>query len=228
LHLFKRLLPTLAAAQHFNDVKTVSGVDQPGVNTLWVLYFLVLAVLHKTASVWFDWSGWDWPAWNVISSFWMLVTALILLWLALVWGLIQSLKIRLLAMLHIGFLWLGLGFLLDATGHFWTGLTGEVGWSLGAMHATTMGFMGSLLLAMVTRVSCGHGGRALVADGFIWFAFLVLQLATVFRVAAAILHTEYHGLLTLLAAFCWLAAMGPWAIRLVRWYGKPRIDGQPG
>ena len=32
----------------------------------------------------------------------------VLLWLAGVWGLVQSLKNRLLAMLHIGFLWLGL------------------------------------------------------------------------------------------------------------------------
>lgn len=195
---------------------------------MWVLYFLVVAVLHKTVSVWFDHSGWHWPAWSVISSFWMLVTGLILLWLAFVWGLIQSMKIRLLAMLHIGFLWLGLGFLLDATGHFWTDMTGEAGWSLGAMHATTMGFMGSLLLAMVTRVSCGHGGRVLVADGFIWFAFLVLQLATWLRVAAAIMHNEYHALLTVLAAFCWLVATAPWAIRLFRWYGKPRTDGRPG
>ena len=35
---------------------------------------------------------------------------------------------------------------------------------LGALHALTMGCLASLMLAMVTRVSCGHSGRALVAD----------------------------------------------------------------
>ena len=46
-----------------------------------------------------------------------------------------------------------------------------------------MGCLGSLMLAMVTRVSCGHGGRALVADRLVWTLFWVLQLATVVRLA---------------------------------------------
>jgi len=195
---------------------------------MWVLWFLTAAVVHKVLTVWFDFSGLYWPAWSVASSFWMLVTGLILLWLAFVWGLVQSLSIRLLAMLHIGFLWLGLGFLLDATGHFWTLITGEPSWSLGAMHATTMGFMGSLLLAMVTRVSCGHGGRVLVADRLVWTLFLVLQAATLTRVAAAVLGPEHHAVLTLAAVSLWVLAMVPWGWRLLRWYGRPRPDGQPG
>lgn len=195
---------------------------------MWVLYFLVLAVVQKVISIWFDISGLNWTIWNVISSFWMLMTGMILLWLAFVWGLVQSLKIRMLAMLHIGFLWLGLGFLLDATGHFWTYLTGEPGWALGAMHATTMGFMGSLLLAMVTRVSCGHSGRVLVADRYVWSLFWLLQLATFLRVAAAILDTQWYSALTVGAIGLWVLATAPWSFRLMNWYGTPRIDGRPG
>jgi uncharacterized protein involved in response to NO len=195
---------------------------------MWVLWFLTLAVAQKVLSVWFDHAAWHWPAWSVASSFWMLVTGLILLWLAFVWGLVQSLGIRLLAMLHIGFLWLGLGFLLDATGHFWTLITGEPSWSLGAMHATTMGFMGSLLMAMVTRVSCGHGGRVLVADHWVWALFWLLQLATLARVAAAVLGPQHQMWLTLAAVTLWVLAMGPWSVRLMRWYGRPRADGRPG
>lgn len=195
---------------------------------LWVLFFLCLAIGHKVLTLWLDAWGLDWPVWRVASSFWLLVTGLVLLWLAFVWGLVQSLSVRLLAMLHIGFLWLSLGFLLDATGHFWTLVTGESSWTLGALHATTMGFMGSLLLAMVTRVSCGHGGRALVADGLVWSLFLTLQLATLVRVAAAVLGPTYYSGLTVLAALLWVAAIVPWALRLIRWYGKPRPDGRPG
>ena len=43
--------------------------------------------------------------------------AVLLLGLALRWGLVQSLRIRLLAMLHIGFVWLGIAFALSALSH---------------------------------------------------------------------------------------------------------------
>lgn len=195
---------------------------------MWVLIFLVIALAHKLITLWFDWAGLDWPVWRVVSSFWMLVTGLVLLWLAFVWGLVQSLRIRLLAMLHIGFLWLGLGFLLDASGHFWAQITGNISWTLGALHITTMGFLGSLLLAMVTRVSCGHGGRTLVADSMVWGLFVVLQVATVTRVAAALLGPEHYALLTVVAAGLWSVTVVPWALRLIGWYGKPRLDGRPG
>ena len=86
------------------------------------------------------------------------------MWLALRWGLVQSLKIRLLAMLHIGFVWLGLAFVLGGASQ-WLGLvSGAPVLGLGALHALSMGCLGSLMLAMVTRVSCGHSGHALVAD----------------------------------------------------------------
>lgn len=43
--------------------------------------------------------------------------AALMLWLAVRWGLVQSLKIRLLAMLHGGFLWLGIALALQAVSH---------------------------------------------------------------------------------------------------------------
>ncbi|MEZ5741402.1 MAG: NnrS family protein [Burkholderiaceae bacterium] len=36
----------------------------------------------------------------------------VLLWISIAWGLFDSLRIRLLAMLHIGFVWLGIAFVL--------------------------------------------------------------------------------------------------------------------
>ncbi|MDO8276104.1 MAG: NnrS family protein, partial [Serpentinimonas sp.] len=76
-------------------------------------------------------------------------------------------------------------------------LSGDRPWTLGAMHAITMGFMGSLLLAMVTRVSCGHSGRTLVADRLVWGLFWLLQLATVLRVVADLADLRYLPGLTL-------------------------------
>lgn len=152
----------------------------------------------------------------------------LLTWLAVRWGLVQSLKIRLLAMLHLGFLWLGLAFVLQALSIalVWvTGGTFDLG--LAPLHAMTMGFLGSTLVAMATRVASGHGGRTLAADDFVWTVFWCLQAAIVLRVVAAFwLGPSAHLLLT--AALLWAGAWLVWSWRHVGWFGRPRADGRPG
>lgn len=93
-----------------------------------------------------------------------------------------------------------------------------------------MGCLASLMLAMVTRVSCGHSGRALVADRIAWALFWLLQAATVLRIAAAVPGVPGVALpwLLLLAAGLWAGTMGAWGVRLGRWYGCLRADGRPG
>jgi uncharacterized protein involved in response to NO len=153
---------------------------------------------------------------------------LLMMWLSLRWGLRQSLQVKLLAMLHIGLAWLGVTFTLSGVSHALMSVT-DVQLSLGLapLHAFTMGFIGSTLIAMATRVARGHSGRALVADQWTWFAFLALQVAVVARVVGALWPVLHTGL-TLLAVQFWLAAMGAWAIRHIRWFGRPRQDGGAG
>ena len=154
--------------------------------------------------------------------------AALLLWLALRWGLLQSLKIRLLAMLHVGFVWLGLAFALAAFSHGLMAATdGARSLGLAPVHALAAGFFGSTLLAMATRVSAGHAGRALHADAVVWSLFWLLQLAVVARVAAALWDAAAGSLLPI-SALAWAAATVGWAWRHARWWGRPRADGQAG
>lgn len=154
--------------------------------------------------------------------------ALLMLGLALRWGLIQSLKIRLLAMLHGGFVWLGLALALNAVSHALMATSGDTA-SLGLapMHALTMGYLGCTMFAMVTRVSSGHGGRKEPADNTAWTLYWVLQTAVVLRVGAAIFE-PWAQPLTLAAMASWSVAMLGWALRYGYWFGTPRPDGQPG
>ena len=142
------------------------------------------------------------------------------------WGLWRSLRNRLLAMLHLGFVWLGVAFCLDA---FTVGMRaqGVDIPTLLPLHALTMGFLGSVLLAMVTRVSCGHSGRVLAADAMAWGLFWGLQLATLTRLTATLWPAQASHLL-LAAATLWLLTLGAWSARHWRWYGQPRVDGRPG
>jgi uncharacterized protein involved in response to NO len=98
---------------------------------------------------------------------------------------------------------------------------------LGSLHALTMGCLASLMFAMVTRVSCGHSGRALVADKLVWVLFWLLQAATVLRIVAAA-PSALGTWLLLAAALLWAGVMAAWGVRMARWYGRLRADGRAG
>lgn len=196
---------------------------------MWLLWLMV-AALWIEALVAVAALGWGplAPWLRGVQALIELPVALLLLWLALRWGMVQSLKIRMLAMLHAGFLWLGLACVLSALSHAlmaWT--DGEQSLGLAPMHALTMGYLGATLLAMATRVSSGHSGRSLAADNTAWAMYWVLQAAVVMRVVAA-LWPAGSTVLTLLAVLAWTTATVAWAWRYGGWFVRPRIDGRPG
>jgi len=196
----------------------------------WVLWVLLAAAAMEAVAVWVELSGWTsgdaGRAWMLLRGLLELAAGGVVLWLAVAWGLVQSLKIRLLAMLHIGFVWLGLAFVLGGASQ-WLGLaSGVPALAMGALHALSMGCLGSLMLAMVTRVSCGHSGRALVADNLVWGLFWGLQLATLLRIAGALPGARAGWVLA--AALLWAAVMVVWGARYGSWYGRLRVDGKPG
>jgi uncharacterized protein involved in response to NO len=196
---------------------------------MWVLWLLLGVAVFEALAVGVDLAAppaGAWPAWTALALLLEAAAGAVLLWLAVVWGLVQSLKIRLLAMLHLGFVWLGLALLYSAAARALWLITGRALLGLGALHALTMGCLGSLMLAMVTRVSCGHSGRALVADNLAWGLFWALQLAVGARLLAALQGTP--AWLTALAALLWAATVSAWALRYAIWYGRVRVDGQPG
>jgi len=197
----------------------------------WALGLMLGVAAFEVAAVWVELNG---PLQGSLGAVWLLARGLLelaagalLLWLAVVWGLVQSLKNRLLAMLHIGFLWFGLALVLGGLSQLLGWLQGTPVLALGALHALTMGCLASLMFAMVTRVSCGHSGRALVADRLVWTLFWLLQTATVLRIAAAA-PSALGAWLLLAAALLWAGVMAVWGVRLAGWYGRLRADGRAG
>lgn len=196
----------------------------------WLLWMMVGVLVLETASVWLTLllSG------TTVETVWLgilgaaeLLVGAMLVWLAYAWGLVQSLKNRLLAMLHLGFVWLGLSLLLAGASRGLSLLQHAHVLPLGALHATAMGCLASLTLAMVTRVSCGHSGRALVADTWVWMLFWALQVATLMRVSASFQSPWMQWLLPA-TALLWCTVVVLWGSRLGAWYGQVRADGKPG
>ncbi|MBI5927130.1 MAG: NnrS family protein [Aquabacterium sp.] len=192
----------------------------------WLLWTLLGLVGVQGCWLVLEELGWQGPVWLGLRAVASSASGALVIGLAVRWGLVQSLRIRLLAMLHIGFVWLGLAFCLDAASVI-LGAVGQVQLSLLPLHALTMGFLGSVLIAMVTRVSCGHSGRTLTADNLAWGLFWGLQVAVLLRMSAVLWSASSPALLVG-AASAWLLVMGAWSLRYGRWYGQPRVDGRPG
>src|SRR3546814_20525677 len=74
-----------------------------------------------------------------------------------------------------------------------------------AIHALTVGGVGTMVLAVMTRVCRGHTGRPLTADWLAILIYVLVSLAALTRVSAALLPSYLMRLLEVSAAF-WIAA----------------------
>lgn len=106
---------------------------------------------------------------------------------------------RLVLILHVGYAFVPLGFLLGGLAAL-----GIVAPSAG-IHAWTAGAIGIMTLAVMSRASLGHTGRALVASSALQAIYAAALLAALARVSAA-LHPAWDGPLLPLAALAWAAA----------------------
>jgi uncharacterized protein involved in response to NO len=131
----------------------------------------------------------------------------------------------LLRVLYLGFAWLPIAFALFTAQSAWFAATGEFILGRAPAHALFVGFFGSLLVAMVTRVTQGHSGRPLELGRVAAVAFVLLQLTAVLRIFAE-LATESAW--QAVAAIGWLVAFLPWVLRSGWIYLTPRADGHPG
>jgi uncharacterized protein involved in response to NO len=156
--------------------------------------------------------------------------AIAALYLTYVWGLRSSLRIPMLAVLHIGFAWMGIAMLLYAVQSFvsFIGQGSAFIWGLAPLHALTVGCFATLLIGMGTRVTLGHSGLPMQADTGVKLMFAGMQLAAVLRVLADMLPAQVAHWLYLAAAVAWLACFVPWVSRYLPFYWRPRADGKAG
>jgi uncharacterized protein involved in response to NO len=148
-----------------------------------------------------------------------------LLALCVRWRRRQGARVRFIAMLQAAFGWLGLAFLLAGAAHALAAARGGAPPpGAAALHAFTMGFLGTTMLAMISRVACGHAGRTVVADGVLWALFLALQAAACARVGAGVLAAlgmPGAPWLVAAAAVAWAGTWAAWALRIVPWLARP-------
>lgn len=145
-------------------------------------------------------------------------------WLA--WQPWKCMRPGLLAALYLASAWLPTAFVLFSAQSLVLCLGGEFILGRAPVHALTVGFFGSMMVAMVTRVTQGHSGRPLQMGAIPWLTFGLLQLVALTRIAAEVVPNSSLWLVA--AAFGWLIAFLPWVLRSLWIYLTPRIDGVPG
>jgi len=164
------------------------------------------------------------PQWRFLAD---LPLALAALHHSYVWQFRRSFHARLLAMLHIAFLWLGIGMALYSVQSLVLLATGTDTLGRAPLHALGIGFLTSMIVAMASRVTLGHSGRALSADTLTWAVLLGVNVAAVLRIAGEFLPTVGNWI-NLLAAVVWLGALLPWVWRYLPMYLQPRVEQQLG
>jgi uncharacterized protein involved in response to NO len=110
-----------------------------------------------------------------------------------------TLEEPLLTILHLGYAWLPIGLGLLGTSAWFPSL------ATSAIHALTVGAMGTMILAVMTRASLGHTKRELAAGYGTSAVYLLVLAAAVVRFAAPYSGAAYAGALDL-AAGLWIAA----------------------
>ncbi len=185
-----------------------------------------------------------WPWWTILAaslthgvldlcnlSAWLWLAdvplAMSALTLTYLWGFRRSFRNPLLAVLHVGYAWMGIAMLLFSIQSLWLLVQGGYIWGLAPLHALTIGCYATLIIGMGTRVTLGHSGLPFVIDTRVKLMFLGMQGVALIRIASDLLPIS-NGYGYLLAALGWLACFGAWAWRYLPAYWRPRADGQPG
>ena len=126
---------------------------------------------------------------------------------------------RLVLILHLGFFFAGLGFVMVGAAP----LLPDFVPAAAGVHVWAVGAVGTMTLAMMTRTTLGHTGRELQASMGTQAIYLAVVVAMGARVAMALTPTYALSLMNL-AAFAWIVAF----LGFVMLYGpmlmRPRAD----
>jgi uncharacterized protein involved in response to NO len=133
------------------------------------------------------------------------------------WGGQYTWDAPILWVLHLGHAWIGVGFLLrglDAVG---------LVVPMASLHALTAGAIGTLTIAMMTRVARGHTGRALTVSWPTALTYVAVIAAGVLRVVGSVVPAWYLGSMWA-SGLLWAAAFAVYLAIYTPMLVAPRVD----
>jgi uncharacterized protein involved in response to NO len=121
--------------------------------------------------------------------------------------------------IHLGYAWLIIGMALKATALFGASLS-----EITAMHALTVGTVGSMTVGIMTRAALGHTGRLIHASPMIVAAYVMISLAALVRIIGPSMLPELYNEAMLLSGLLWVVLFA--GLSWVFWpvLTRPRIN----
>ena len=136
------------------------------------------------------------------------------------WAGDRTLRDRLVLVLHVGYAFVPLGFLILAAAILFPH---SVPLS-GGIHAWTAGAIGTMTLGIMTRASLGHTGQDLTAGPLTQAIYAAIVIAALLRIAAA--FAPDAAALLHAAGAAWIAAFWAFAVSYEPLLLRPRISTQ--
>lgn len=202
--------------------------DRPALEArhpLWLLALLAATLALQAIDAVAAAAWWPLPTlWHALQALAAAGAVALLAPIAWRWARRQRLGWQLPAMLHAGFVWLVAALTLQALAHAMAagGRPGALG--AATVHALALGWMGSTIFAMASRVAGAFGGQTQAADRVAWRLFALMQAAALARLAAS-LWPAAAGWLTPFAAAAFAIAAAGWLFVYGHWLGLPRRVG---
>ncbi|MBF0422613.1 MAG: NnrS family protein [Magnetococcales bacterium] len=136
------------------------------------------------------------------------------------WRPLQTVRQPIVWVLHLGYAWIIFGFVLRAVAVLTDWLLPAT-----AFHAITVGGFGILILGIVTRVSLAHTGRPLQVDRTTIALYILMSLTAILRLDFAPFD---YGWAVSLSGVLWVFVFLVFALQLIPFLLRPRVDGRPG
>lgn len=133
------------------------------------------------------------------------------------WGGWRTHREPLVLILHVGYFWLALAFAFLSFSVFDPALVSRST----AIHALTAGAAGVMTLAVMTRATLGHTGRALTADSATIAIYGLVNLGAALRLSASF-FPQYYTTVISAAGAVWGAAFVLFAVVYGRYLIEPR------
>jgi uncharacterized protein involved in response to NO len=162
--------------------------------------------------------GWAFFPASPIVGFILIAAALFNLWRLAHWQGWRTAAEPLLTILHLGYGWVVIGAALLGASLLHAAIP-----EAAAIHAFTAGAIGTMVLAVMTRVSRGHTGRALTADRTTMTIYLAITAAAAIRVIAAFSGPSMMTLLAVSAAL-WIASFALFVVHYGPTLLAPRVS----
>lgn len=134
---------------------------------------------------------------------------------------LRTLSDPMLWILQAGYIWLVIGLVLIGMSAL-----GSVSLS-SALHALTVGAIGSMTIGMMVRVTLGHTGREITANTSIFIIFVLMQILAIMRVFGTLFLPEYSTFWIVGSAGLWSLCYALYLVIYAPMLMRSRPDGKP-